>query len=465
MENFDENIENEYRKRFQDFEEMPDDFLWTSIQERIAPEKKRPAVVIWWNNARGPISIAASVLIGLFVGGYFLLKKDKVVDSPITHLSTKETKAIKKEEKPSNLAITKENELSGNLNKQRIANKNVIMIENNKADIVSSKTSIKIEEERNLAAEDMPTEPNLATVIQENKESQKNIDIKNEVINDKINISKSSDSNNLGIANNHEERPLDSLVDDIAAYMMDSDSTNQSLTLLHSKDVSLTDIKKELETPVLSLPDLAVEIKEDKKLVFIPPTEIFANVTSTLNYYRFSPNRGDDILVNDFSSSSQRLGFAAQLGFVYPIGKKMDLRTGFSYLTGKSTINYGVTDNGQKNITVVDNNSVQFESNKLFKTENRNWQYLELQSDVLYAIRPMHALSIGMKVGVQTAALRKPLFQTRLGYRVSKAVSDRWAVWLEPSLSISLSSQKSMENLFMYRTTGFGLNMGVSLLR
>jgi hypothetical protein len=108
---------------------------------------------------------------------------------------------------------------------------------------------------------------------------------------------------------------------------------------------------------------------------------------------------------------------------------------------------------------------VQINPGKSTKDENRNWQYFELQSDLLYETKKMQALSLGMKFGVQTSAMNQPLLQARVGYRVSKAIADHWALWLEPTVSVSLSSHRALGDLFMYRTSGLGLNMGVSLLR
>jgi hypothetical protein len=61
--------------------------------------------------------------------------------------------------------------------------------------------------------------------------------------------------------------------------------------------------------------------------------------------------------------------------------------------------------------------------------------------------------------------LNKPVINGRIGYRISKPVNNRVALWLEPSVVISLSSQASIKNHFFYHSTGFSLNMGMSLLR
>ncbi|RYE28194.1 MAG: hypothetical protein EOP48_33760, partial [Sphingobacteriales bacterium] len=165
------------------------------------------------------------------------------------------------------------------------------------------------------------------------------------------------------------------------------DTLFQSINSLIGKDANIAVAAKTLQAPELPETEMPVIIEEERRrLVFIPPTEVFANVASTLSYYMFAPNKGDQILVNNFSSSSQRLGFAAQLGFVYPIAKRMDLRTGLSFSSGKSSITYGVMDNTQKSITVLNDNSIQINSGKSIKSELRNWQYFELQSDVLYEV-------------------------------------------------------------------------------
>ena len=184
-----------------------------------------------------------------------------------------------------------------------------------------------------------------------------------------------------------------------------------------------------------------------------------------LNYYVFSPNKADNFVVKDFNGSSDRLSFAAQLGVVYPLSKKMDIRTGLSFMTGKSNISYGVTNINQKVVKVIDEHSIEVQPIRSITIEQRNWQYLEIQSDLLYAIKRLQAVSVGFRAGVQTSALNKPVFNGRIGYRISKPVNNRVALWLEPSVVLSLSSQQSLDNHFLYRTTGFSLNMGVSLLK
>ena len=75
MENFEDNLEKEYHERFHDFEEIPDDALWAKIQDRITPESERRPVIFWWQTFR--MGIAASLLIGLLLGGYYYsTKKD-----------------------------------------------------------------------------------------------------------------------------------------------------------------------------------------------------------------------------------------------------------------------------------------------------------------------------------------------------------------------------------------------------
>jgi hypothetical protein len=242
---------------------------------------------------------------------------------------------------------------------------------------------------------------------------------------------------------------------------------NLNIAFLASKKVNIPQNEMPINLPALNSvePEIAFEETPKRRLVFIPPTEVFANVTPMLSYYVFSPNKGDNLLVNNFNSSSDRLSFAAQLGFVYPIAKKLDLRTGFSFTAGQSKISYGLTNNNQRKVTIIDELNIEIEPTKSVITESRNWQYVEVQSDLLFEIKKLHSLSFGIRAGVQTSALNKPVFNGRIGYRVSKPVNNRVALWLEPSASFSLSSQSSIENHFLYHTTGFGLNIGVSLLR
>lgn len=500
MENFDEHIENEYRKRFDDFEEMPDDLLWKSIQARIKPEKERP-LIVWLNAMRGPTGIAASVLIGLLIGAYFLINRDQtqqisdLPDRPDTNISqpgkpdvTPKSKLIESEAKTEsklNNAMGKEPEKSApaNANKRQrldnsIASNHQSSDKNNSEAVAQIPIEKKVEnkEENKNAVAVKTTNPESGTgrgIVADNKESDEEKAVlantnKNNVNEDAKTIAEEQANKNILAATPKQTLPGQVVLTDEENHSaVLKDTLFQRINPLSGKEAQqLAVTEKKINAPELPAAEIPViETEEKRRLVFIPPTEVFANVTSTLSYYMFAPNKGDQVLVQNFSSSSQRLGFAAQLGFVYPLAKKMDLRTGLSYFSGKSRISYGVTDNSMKSVTVLNDNSIQINPGNATKNENRNWQYFELQSDILYEVRKMQALSLGMKFGVQTSAINKPLLQARVGYRVSKAIAQHWALWLEPTVSVSLSSHHSIENLFMYRTTGLGLNMGVSLLR
>lgn len=116
-------------------------------------------------------------------------------------------------------------------------------------------------------------------------------------------------------------------------------------------------------------------------MVFIQPTEIYANVSPMLSNYVFSPNRTDNFVIKDFNSSSDRLSFAAQLGVVYPLSKKLDIRTWLSFMAGKSNFSYGPLNNSQKVVKVIDELNIEVQLVNSVNIEQRNWQYLELQSD------------------------------------------------------------------------------------
>jgi hypothetical protein len=503
MENFDEHLENEYRKRFENFDETPDDILWQNIQARIRPEKERP-FVIWWNTMRGPVGIAASVLIGLLIGAYFFIKTDKATQigdlpkKPDTNVSQPKKPDVTPKVNPAEstvksadktgttisdeakqLASTKRNSDEKTIDEPMPALKNAqVPAVNNEAIAqapVEKKTENTEENKPSIAVNPIiPAPKTEVPVIAEPKQSEeeKTVLAKNEA--DKVKesvkaLAEEKANETKLVVNPTPDQPVSNasaLANEANQVSVLKDTLFQHINTLNGKEAQQMAVTaKHLEAPELPAAETPIPEEERRRLVFIPPSEVFANVTSTLSYYMFSPNKGDQVLVNNFSSSSQRVGFAAQLGFVYPIAKKMDLRTGLSYFSGKSRISYGVTDDTQKSVTVLNDNSIQINPGNSTKNENRNWQYFEVQSDVLYETKKMQALSLGMKFGVQTSAINKPLLQARIGYRVSKAIAEHWALWLVPTVSVSLSSHHALGDLFMYRTTGFGLNMGVSLLR
>lgn len=509
MENFDENLENEYRKRFENFDETPDDFLWENIQARIKPEKERPFVV-FWNNMRGPVGMAAAVLLGLLIGAYFFIQSDDTQQvgglpaKPDTStaqpkkpdVTQKDNAVASNTELPENIGNTSSNEAqqlastktkrekTGIITEAMLSEKKIRLknpgIEGTEVigflpPPIEKKAEIKEENKQAIAVNPIVPEAKTETpIVAESKQAEEGKAVLARIAENKAReeaktIAEEKANEAKLAVNQTPDQPKSTeiaLANEANQTAVFKDTLFPNIHALNGKEAQQIAVTaKPLEAPEIPAAETPMVEEERRRLVFMPPTEVFANVTSTLSYYMFSPNKGDQIVVNNFSSSSQRLGFAAQLGFVYPLAKKMDLRTGLSYFSGKSRISYGVTDNSQKSVTVLNDNSVQINPGKSTKDENRNWQYFEIQSDVLYETKKMQALSLGMKFGVQTSTVNKPLLQARIGYRVSKAIADHWALWLEPTVSVSLSSQHALGDLFMYRTTGLGLNMGVSLLR
>ncbi len=474
MESFEDNIEKEYHERFQDFEEMPDDAVWNKIQERIAPEPERRPIVFWWNNYRS-MGIAASVMLGLFAGGY-LFSTFFDTTKPQSDIITKSAPNGEKKQATKSTQLLSRNKTQINSESQpkTTTERNSELMISSKSDelktAIASKTINKNDSKANVAivgkniekTESLVAAP-VETLVKIEASQKNNVIFGSNppILSEKQSIELTS-TNIKEVQNNIT---LTAKRDDINVEKQNV--FTQELVLLIPKNTDIQSVSKVLNVPALPQrePVFAFEEPQRERLVFIPPTEIYANVSPMLSYYVFSPNRTDNFVVKDFNSSSDRLSFAAQLGVVYPLSKKLDIRTGLSFMAGKSNFSYGITNNNQKVVKVIDELNIEVQPVNSINTEQRNWQYLELQSDLLYAIKRLHAVSVGFRAGVQTSALNKPVFNGRIGYRISKPVNNRVALWLEPALVISLSSQKSLDNHFLYRTTGFGLNMGVSLLR
>lgn len=469
MENFEDNIEKEYHERFQDFEEMPDDAVWNKIQERIAPEPERRPIVFWWKTYRS-MGIAASVLLGLTVGGYLFstfyeTKKPQIIvkntkSTPIgenkqatqsTRLLTENTNKPELEniEKRTSQKTYSENKEAKKGVVSKIGNKNIM-----ESDNLLSKSKVVDNEAADTDIHKIEKNQRIVSISAGNELLIKN----NDGFDSKAQIEKPSDALTLIIQNEANKTEING---------EKQNGFIQELAFIKPRTTDIQIVSKNLEIPTITKSEAVIAFEEPRRerLVFIPPTEVYANVSPMLNYYVFSPNKADNFVVKDFNGSSDRLSFAAQLGVVYPLSKKMDIRTGLSFMTGKSNISYGVTNINQKVVKVIDEHSIEVQPIRSITTEQRNWQYLEIQSDLLYAIKKLQAVSVGFRAGVQTSALNKPVFNGRIGYRISKPVNNRVALWLEPSVVLSLSSQQSLDNHFLYRTTGFSLNMGVSLLK
>ena len=469
MENFEDNIEKEYHERFQDFEEMPDDAVWNKIQERIAPEPERRPIVFWWKTYRS-MGIAASVLLGLTVGGYLFSTFYETKKSQIIVKNTKSTPIGENKQATQSTRLLTENTNKPELEniEKRTSQKTYSENKEAKKGVVSKIGNKNIMESDNLLSKSKVVDNEAAdTDIHKIEKNQRIVSISagnelliknNDGFDSKAQIEKPSDALTLIIQNEANKTEING---------EKQNGFIQELAFIKPRTTDIQIVSKNLEIPTITKSEAVIAFEEPRRerLVFIPPTEVYANVSPMLNYYVFSPNKADNFVVKDFNGSSDRLSLAAQLGVVYPLSKKMDIRMGLSFMTGKSNISYGVTNINQKVVKVIDEHSIEVQPIRSITTEQRNWQYLEIQSDLLYAIKRLQAVSVGFRAGVQTSALNKPVFNGRIGYRISKPVNNRVALWLEPSVVLSLSSQQSLDNHFLYRTTGFSLNMGVSLLK
>lgn len=479
MENFEDNIEKEYHERFQDFEEMPDDGVWNKIQERITPEPEKRPIIFWWNNYRS-MGIAASILLGLLAGGY-LFSTFFDTTKPQSNKITKSTPVGEKKQTTQSTQLLTENTNQTNSESQpktTVERNNELRISSESGEKKTAITSKTIDKNGSKSNDILHSETEVAIVEKNIDKIESNTSTSSKTLAKQANSNAKFDSNpviqpekqdiELTLSNKNEaENSINIIAKNDEIKTEKQNIFTQELVFLIPKNTDIQLVSKVLNVPVLpqSEPVFTFEEPRRERLVFIPPTEIYANVSPMLSYYVFSPNRADNFVVKDFNGSSDRLSFAAQFGVVYPLSKKLDIRTGLSFMAGKSNFSYGLTNNNQKVVKVIDELNIEVQPVNSINIEQRNWQYLEIQSDLLYAIKQLHAVSVGFRAGVQTSALNKPVFNGRIGYRISKPVNNRVALWLEPSVVISLSSQESINNHFLYRTTGFSLNMGVSLLR
>lgn len=480
MENFEDNIEKEYHERFQDFEEMPDDAVWNKIQELISPEPEKRPLLFWWNSYRS-IGIAASIMFGLLVGGYLFSsffdatkpQSDKITNSTPNGEKKQATKSTQ-------LLSRNATQTNSKFQPKTTAKRNNELMISSKSDEIKTAIASKVINKNDSKSNEISHSETEVAIIERKIEKTESVvskltetlvqnEVKNNTVFDSNNQIKTEEQNiELTFKNKDEAKISINITGKNDEVKTEKQNIfTQDFAFLIPKNTDIQSVSKVLNVPVLpqNEPVIAFEEPQRERLVFIPPTEIYANVSPMLSYYVFSPNRADNFVVKDFNSSSDRLSFAAQLGVVYPLSKKLDIRTGLSFMAGKSNFSYGLTNNSQKVVKVIDELNIELQPVNSVNIEQRNWQYLELQSDLLYAVKKLHAVSVGFRAGVQTSALNKPVFNGRIGYRISKPVNNRVALWLEPSVVISLSSQESLNNHFLYRTTGFSLNMGVSLLR
>jgi hypothetical protein len=72
------NIDRLFQEKFKDFEELPPDFVWDNIREKLEEKKKRRVIPLWFKLS----GVAALLIMGLLLGGFYLNAIDSN-DNPV----------------------------------------------------------------------------------------------------------------------------------------------------------------------------------------------------------------------------------------------------------------------------------------------------------------------------------------------------------------------------------------------
>jgi len=72
------NIDRLFQEKFKDFEELPPDFVWDNIREKLEEKKKRRVIPLWFKLS----GVAALLIMGLLLGGFYLNAID-TNDNPV----------------------------------------------------------------------------------------------------------------------------------------------------------------------------------------------------------------------------------------------------------------------------------------------------------------------------------------------------------------------------------------------
>jgi hypothetical protein len=198
--------------------------------------------------------------------------------------------------------------------------------------------------------------------------------------------------------------------------------------------------------------------QEKKESFFKAPSEVYVSLTPSLNYYRVFANSP----INQFNGANNggRVGWAVQAGAVYPLKfKRMSYRVGLSYFSTQSSFKYNRINRTQMPIR-LNNNTFEYVNVESTQAESKKWQVLEIQNDLMYRVRPMQDFIMGFKTG--SSFTEKPVFDAYAGYRFSKQVSNRQILWIEAGYAYAINAQKSNNNTFSYHMDKYSLRIGLN---
>lgn len=430
-------IEELFQSHSDDFDKMPDDKLWETIEAQLPPIAPKHIFLRW--------SLAAALLLFSLIG-YWVYQSFTRPDKPVMGQSGKVP--VKTAEKYATINSREDAEKTaektkGNTNKNQTAGEayqaTVVMLHDKKED--KSKILAERQPKKSANSQQMTKDTAAPKLFAENKEQA----VAAEVYSPKT-ASVSERENDLTNAVQLTEIPVIQQADG-------PDNRLAEVNYLATKDRYHTN-GIPFNTHIAYEPVYHPEPEP----FFKTPAEWYVSLTPSLSYYRVFSN----VLINQFSGASNggRIGWAIQAGGVYPLKiRRLNYRVGVSYFSAQSNFKYSVVKGKQEPIR-LNNNTFAYGAIESMETDSKKWQVFELQNDLLFDINHKQQAVIGVKAGSDFS--KKPVFDTYLGYRFSKPVNARQVIWLEMAYAYAINAQNSSNRAFSYHMDKYSLRVGLN---
>jgi hypothetical protein len=448
-------IEELFQSHINDFDKMPDDSLWESIEANLPPVV-RPDRSLWrWGIAAALLLFS---LIGYVAYQSFSTRQNKDIISAKENnpQGNRETGKIADRKDTKKAYQTNENELT---HEEAWKEKTVRESENNLIDVTENVVNKDRRKPRHKYFSKPVSESDTklsGLITSQSSRSHRGKALKKLIekspeqaltLINKDNEIKDIEENRITVEQEHTPEIVVTKKEDLDRLM--------SPDYLNGHEGNLANVIPFNTRITFEAPYDPVEKSEG---FFKTPSEVYVSLTPSLNYYRVFSS----MPINQFNGAGNggRLGWALQAGVVYPLKlRRFSYRVGAGYFSAQSNFRYNLLSGRQQPIR-LNNNTFEYGNIESTQSESRKWQVVELQNDLMYKVRPMQDFILGFKTGANLG--QRPVFDVYTGYRFSKAISHRQTFWVEIAYAYALNAQQSSRSTFSYHMDKYSLRVGLN---
>jgi hypothetical protein len=239
---------------------------------------------------------------------------------------------------------------------------------------------------------------------------------------------------------------------------------NDSLLLASANSKKAIDSAQKAVAPII--------IKENKK----SRLSYYASMTPVLNYYSITSKEALNGRVNGFDSkgifSTDRFGIAAEFGIQFPIHKKLELFSGFTYYYQNQKLSYQFIHSDRLDVEKVEE-SLTYIITPRQSSQAINYQMnnIGLNLGILYEINQRRGLSqqAGLSILYQYGLSKNgssyenwssSYWSYQLSYRMTFDLGTK-KFFVQPSLLNLIGSKENLNAPISIRTTRAGIGLGV----